>query len=1016
MSLKTTTAFNLVYQNLNPAQKVAVDTTEGPVLVVAGPGTGKTQVLAARIANILLKTDSNPHNILALTFTDSAAKNMRERVVQMIGQAGYYVHITTFHSLCATIIRSYPEYFPIDRQSQPLTDIERYSFLENCITTLNLDVLKPINRPLFYIKDALRAISDLKREGVTVAEFKKILEKDFGTFPEDIKKTELLKLQKQYQKNLELAQIYEEYEKRLRDSLRYDFDDMIALVVAAFEQNEEFLQLYQEQFQYILVDEYQDTNAAQNKVVNLLASYWGEQANVFVVGDPHQSIYRFQGASVENMYSFMDIYRSALVVTLTQGYRCPQVLYDAAHTLISSNTLTAQDVSEQQERLITAVSQPLESATDIAAEIVQFSAPSQLLELVQVAEDITGLLQQGVKAEDIAILYRTNAEAAELQQVLERWGIAYEVDGGSDVLQNSVMCQLLELCSLVESLRSGEDGHQLFEVLGYPWLQIDSNLVFRVARAAGKCRVPLYEFIHKGYQYYLECDPGSPVTATEYEQLPAVLKKIESWAVLDTHTTFPEWFETVLNESGLLAWIKEQENKVELLLNINALFAEVKNLVYGDRSVKLKQFLEAIAVMREHGMAIQPEDLNVSEGAVRLSTVHKAKGREWQYVFIIHCTDGKWGNRRSVELIPLPPSLLQFTDISKKERNEDERRLFYVALTRAKKSVICSYPKTIVSDNRTQEVVASMFLLEVEEHLTVRDETKLSYVNQQEHFLERLVVAAQPRYTQASEKKFFKELVASLKLSISGINKYLQDPEAFVTHNLLRVPQATQPHLAYGTAVHFALEKMNLYQQKHGSATSLERLLTTFESALQKELLTPDEYQRRLDHGKATLSTYYTTVSGEDAAILHSEKFFGSGFSQTVLGDIPLVGKIDRIDLLDALKKTVRVLDYKTGKALSINEIEGKTVSAGLSLREQSLPEPIRGPYKRQLLFYKLLTELDPTFPQTVTHGVFEFIEPTQTSQKIVRREFELRQSDVELLKELVRQVMTELRELRFLG
>jgi DNA helicase-2/ATP-dependent DNA helicase PcrA len=171
------------------------------------------------------------------------------------------------------------------------------------------------------------------------------------------------------------------------------------------------------------------------------------------------------------------------------------------------------------------------------------------------------------------------------------------------------------------------------------------------------------------------------------------------------------------------------------------------------------------------------------------------------YAIISHCLDGKWGNRRNIDLIPLPPSLLKFTDISKKERNEDERRLFYVALTRAKKQVLCAYPKTIVSDNRTQEVVGSMFLLEVGQYLSPKDEASLSYINQEEKYLERLVAASQPRYSQSSERKFFRELVDDLKLSITAINDYLRDPDHFVTYRLLKVPQAKPSFLAYDVSI-----------------------------------------------------------------------------------------------------------------------------------------------------------------------------------------------------------------------
>jgi hypothetical protein len=204
-------------------------------------------------------------------------------------------------------------------------------------------------------------------------------------------------------------------------------------------------------------------------------------------------------------------------------------------------------------------------------------------------------------------------------------------------------------------------------------------------------------------------------------------------------------------------------------------------------------------------------------------------------------------------------------------------------------------------------------------------------------------------------------------------------------------------------------------KQQHSEYLPEEKFISAYEYALRKELLVPDELDRRLERGKIILSDYFNHVSDEEVNPVHIEKFFGSGFSQTVLGDIPLTGRVDRIDLLDAEKKLVRVVDYKTGRVQSANEIEGKTLSAGLSERELSLPEAIRGPYKRQLLFYKLLTELDTTFNQTVTFGTFEFIEPAKTSQKFVRREFELYQKDVDLLKELIKEIMSELRDLKFL-
>lgn len=1011
----STTYFETAYNSLNPEQKLAVDTIDGPVLVVAGPGTGKTQVLAARIANILLKTDTAPQNILALTFTESAAKNMRQRVVKMIGQAGYYVQITTFHSFCSGIIASYPEYFPIDRNSQALSDVERFSLIEDCINDLPLDVLKPINRTYFYVKDILKAISDLKREGITLDEYEKIIEQELSTMPDGLKKTQQQQFEKKQKKNQELLLLYKEYEERLRESLRFDFDDMIGLVVHAFKHNEELLLQYQEKLQYILVDEYQDTNSAQNQVVTLLASFWGEDANIFAVGDPHQSIYRFQGASVENIFGFIRTYPTATVITLAIGYRAPQGVYTAAHHLIENNNLSAQTQDPLATQLLTAVSQSLKSNSKIISKPKIFSAPSQQLELVQVAYEIQSLLDHGTSTSEIAVLYRTNAESIGIQEILDLWGIAYDVDGSSNVLDHQIIIELLNLLRVIVDLRAGGDGTLLFEVLSYPWLGLSSPVLYKITRAAGVNRTSIYQLLKKGYDGYIDTDGTTAVTQEEFDQFVGTINKIEGWGQRDLHEIFPEWFQSVASESGLLSWMQLQQNKLELLLDYNAVFNEIKKFTRSDATLKCSDFIERIEVMKEHGLQIRAEDLNVTEGAIQLATVHKAKGREWEYVFIVHCIDGRWGNRRKITLLPLPDSVLKFSDVSKKEQNEDERRLFYVALTRAKKQVMCSYPDSIVAENKSQSTIASMFLHEIADFTETIDAKSLAFVDKEQEFLEKIATPKLNKYSLDADIAFYEELVNDFKLSVTALNDYLRDPEFFVTYRLLRVPQAKPAFLAYGSAIHAALEKLFRSYMQHQSFIDKDGLLDSFEKALRKELLLPEEFTKRLSKGSDVLDLYYEHIQDAIYAPAFLERSFGNGFSQTILGDIHLLGRIDRIDWVNPAAKTVKVIDYKTGKVKSAREIEGLTVSANLSPREQALPEGIRGPYKRQLLFYKLLSQLDKSFSPEVTHGSFEFLEPSETAQKFITREFELPQSEVELLKELIILVMKEIRELEFL-
>ena len=275
---------------INQAQKLAVNTIEGPVMVIAGPGTGKTEILARRIAKILKKTDTPPDAILALTFTEIGAKAMRQRLLSTIGETAYYVNISTFHSFCSGVMQEFPDKFVISSELEPLSELERVEIFHQILSENNFKFIKPINQPFYYTKDLIKSVQSLKKEGISQKEFSSILKNEENS--------------KNLNKNRELLKVYIDYQKIIKERGRYDFEDMINLVVNAFKKDKELLLAYQERLLYFLIDEYQDTSSSQNQVVNLLASYWGDQANIFVVGDTNQSIFRFQGASLENIIGF----------------------------------------------------------------------------------------------------------------------------------------------------------------------------------------------------------------------------------------------------------------------------------------------------------------------------------------------------------------------------------------------------------------------------------------------------------------------------------------------------------------------------------------------------------------------------------------------------------------------------------------------------------------------------------------------------------------------------------------
>ncbi|HCC84528.1 MAG TPA: hypothetical protein DEP87_02505 [Candidatus Pacebacteria bacterium] len=1027
--------FHQAYAQLNPAQKLAVDTIEGPVMVVAGPGTGKTQVLVTRIANILTQTDTLPQAILALTFTESAAQNMRERLVKLIGQTGYSVRISTFHAFCSELINSYPEYFPIDRGSEPISELERYDLIRLLVGELKLERLQPIGDPYFYIRDIIKAISDIKREGVSPPDFAEMVEVEISTLTQKLMEaekltpknrreaglptvTELKKQLRSAEKNQELALIYQSYEQSLRAHKRYDFDDMIGLTIVALKTHELLHSEQQEKLQYFLVDEYQDTNAAQTQVLQLLSEFWGEAANVFVVGDPNQAIYRFQGASLENMLSFTAWFSQATIIALDQGYRCPQEIYTAAAELIERNTLTAGTQLSGIDLTAPLKATTDQIQTDTKIRIVEF--PSQFVELWWVAEEIQKLIAAGAAPEKIAVIYRHNRDRHELIEVLTKHQIGFEIDGGSDALSEPTVEQFLSLLRVILDLKTAGTETELVSVLLLDWLGLSRLTILKLARVAQKNRRSLITLLEGDVNQIQKFSGGETVTLAEFLSVQQKYQQLIAWAAADANLTLTAWFESVLVESGFLAWLQTLPDKLYQLTVINSLYAQVKALVASRHTLKLADFLSAITTMQEHHLTIKVDDLDLHTNQVKLTTAHKAKGQEWDQVFMIHCVDKKWGNNLDRKQFKLPTQLLKHTQLDAKDINEDERRLFYVALTRTKQRVTCSYSLHFQNAGHSKPQIASQFLGEFQ---PTQSETVAAQILRPADYLTSNKVAAQlvqslqpvvKTRDLAAEKAFFATVLKHYRLSATGLNKYLRDPRAFVLEELIRTPKAKNSAMAYGTAMHRVLETAFRNYQNQGVFPALEKNLQEFEAALADEVLNPADFERRLAQGKISLERYFTTYAGETVQPLMIEQLLGSGTSVTMLGDIRLIGRIDRIDWLDKSAKTARVIDYKTGKPKTANEIIGVSGTEEFTERELALPETIRGPHQRQLLFYKLLTQLDAQFNWEITEGMFDFTEPKTDGAKLTRRFLPLTDVAVRDLTSLIQQVMAELRSLRF--
>lgn len=996
--------YSTAYQQLNPAQRQAVDTIEGPVMVMAGPGTGKTQVLATRIANILMQTDVLPTNILALTFTDAAAKNMRDRVVQLVGIAGYRIPIMTFHSFCNDVIQDFSEFFPLARGAQILSELEKVTFLKDLIISLDLEVLKPLNKVDHYLRDIGKAISDLKKEGVDPDQFSTILETAWQVHDSTTKKSERLQIEKNRKKNQELATIYQAYQQKLQQSERYDFDDMVAMVVTAFKTNELVRLQYQEKYLYVLIDEYQDTNSAQNQVVDLLMSYWEDQPNLFVVGDPQQSIYRFQGASLANTISFVKRYPQAQQIVLTKGYRCSQTIYDVAHALL----LQAENVDNTHA---------LESVSKTQQTIKIVQATSQISEYLWIIQEIEQLLKSGKKPEEIAVLFRTNQEILAFEALVCQRDIPYLSEAGEDSLSVLPVQQFILLCQLLVEIKTGVEHPDLFSVLSFEWFGLPYVSLLKLARMAHARKTSLLDLL-LNEKIPDASIPEDVLTVEEWQLLRSTCLQMISWIERDANVTFTEWVELVLRESGLLDWVLKQPQKVEYLLAINSVFGEIKSQVKLKHTYNLADFVQTIALLQQYSIKLLRPALALQTNAVRLSTAHKAKGQEWDTVFVAGLIDGKWGNSKNRRLLPLPQEIVPNSLVSDTETNAEERRLLYVAITRAKTQVYLSYSDSVVDQSRSKATNQSEFLAALLEKTPKYFDTSMSTdsLPDIELQLEQLLLPTTklPKL-RTLEKDYLQSLVARFSLSVSSLNKYLRDPENFLLDVLLRIPKAKDPVMAFGSAVHAALEDFYKQSLRKKVFASLPDLLSAFDTALNREVIHPNELERRRKYGHEILTGYYNHLDQNLNSVFSLETMFGYGEHPTYLDDIHLTGRIDRVDFLDSRRTLARVVDYKTGKPKSRNAILGISSTSRYSPRELALPPSIRGEYTRQLLFYKLLTDLSPKFSATVTEGVFEFIEPN-ASGTLVHHHYELQPEHVEDLKALIREVMTEIRSLSFLS
>ena len=632
-----------IYESLNPVQQEAVYHTEGPLLILAGAGSGKTRVLTHRIAYLIDECQVNPWNILAITFTNKAAGEMRERVDQIVDFGAEDIWVSTFHSTCVRILRRYIDRLGYDRSFTIYDGDDQKTVIKEVCKKLNIDT------KIYKERTLLSAISSAKDEMIGPKEY-------------------LLRSEGDYARQ-RIAQVYEEYQKRLKSNNALDFDDLLFKTVELFKTDAEVLNYYQDRFKYIMVDEYQDTNTVQFQFVSLLAAKY---RNLCVVGDDDQSIYKFRGANIHNILDFEKTFPDAKVIKLEQNYRSTKTILDAANGVIHHN----------QGRKDKTLWTDNEQGVPIALNQYQ----TEYEEAMGIVNDIAAKTERNeAEYKDFAVLYRTNAQSRVLEEKFVTRNIPYRVVGGVNFYQRK---EIKDILAYLKIINNGQDDVAVRRVVNVPKRGIGATTVTKAAEYADQWGISLYEA-------FKQVD-GIPGLGRAAAKINGFVNLIQVFRTKAEYMSLAELYDEVLEDTGYLKELQaEQTDEATTRIeNLDELRNKIVAYEEETEQPSLNELLEQIALVAD------VDNMDDSDNKVILMTLHSAKGLEFPYVYLCGMEDG------------LFPSYMTIANDDPMEI-EEERRLCYVGITRAMKKLTLSYAMCRMIHGQTQYNKISRFVKEI---------------------------------------------------------------------------------------------------------------------------------------------------------------------------------------------------------------------------------------------------------------------------------------------------------------
>lgn len=1201
------------YKKLNSAQKKAVDTIDGPLLVVAGPGSGKTEILGMRVARILKETQAMPSNILCLTFTDSAAQNMRERLSRLIGERAYSVAIHTFHNFCVDIIRKHGEFFyhgATFRAADPITQI---SVLETLFNALEHDNPLRSYHPeegFVYLKAVQFAISNVKKSGLMPHELLQILddnEKGFDTinqtvlpaFEERLSKKDFSAIERAVQaladagskrvkervkdkiaeqaktadkkidgnvgtnavafhsieeavassiadalseaskkdeteplskwkakwivkddqgkkvfkdalnldKMRSFAAIYAAYQAEMHRLGYFDFDDMILDVIQALSTNARLRYELQEQYQYLLVDEFQDTNNAQMRILSLLTSApeHGGRPNIMVVGDDDQAIYKFQGAELSNILDFRHRYVDVGLVSMTDNYRSTQGILDLAMNIMRKGEKRLEnlipDLSKQLKSFKSSmVAEKGSSNLDVTSEFQQHMPTdvsyhvfeTHLHEYKYVAQKIRKLIDAGTKPEDIAVIGRKHAILEAIVPFLRNERIPIKYEREQNVFAEPHIREIITIARYISSV-IGAQAHEsaqedlLPTILSFPFWGIRRIDIWKIsieAKRSGKSWLEVMSEMKEGNPRIAEIAEFLIDLSVDAKSSPLELildRIIGAHVALAVDTDKEDELEDLAKKASATAKDGEFNSPFRAYYFSGEKFSHARSEYLSFLS-SLRVFINAIRAFdgfdslgghlvisdlvkfvdmyEKNNLSLNDESPFVTaRSAINLMSAHKSKGLEFHTVFVLSCQDDVWASRGMPDKIPFPANL----PVKPAGDSEDDQlRLFYVALTRAKDCLFLTAHEVKEGGKKASRLRFLVDSVAETDGVIDGDIGDISdaadgagagngavagkaFAPEAEELLESARMAYHTTAFLDEENALLRGLVENYRLSVTHLNNFLNIPKGgprlFFEQNLLRFPQSKTPSGAYGSAIHSTLECV-LLDFKRRSETAgdsrvklmpIDEILSEFEKFLTKEKLHPADFKLFSNRGKAALTAFMAKRGDTFKNVDIAEMDFGreqvliidqdkSASDEPGAGNQAFItGKIDKVSLSEGV---LSVHDYKTGRAFA--SFEEATGTLAIKGRQ----------YANQLLFYKILIEhsaycREILFPKLasiqasaasglgaaerkVTLGVIEFVEPVGSKKEINCAELDLDDESAERLKKLAVAVYQRIQNLDF--